>query len=133
MFFRLLLQKTFIILSFLRMFVKKFFLYFSKTFEPFTSLKQLSLSFFKTFISLSFLLYFVKNFFYNFLTFIILKCLIVRLLLEKTFTILSSSLFLVNIIFHIFSSFFQFFFLFTIYNQILLRYYISIQYKEDFL
>ena len=58
---------------------------------------------------------FCQELFYNFLTFNILKCLIVRLLLEKTFTILSSSLFLVNnifIVFH-FNFIFSFFLLFT--------------------
>ena len=42
---------------------------------------------------------FCQELFYNFLTFNILKCLIVRLLLEKTFTILSSVLLYVNTIY----------------------------------
>ena len=44
---------------------------------------------------------------YNFLTFNILKCLIVRLLLEKTFTILSSVLKLVNSFFIFFKNYFN--------------------------
>ena len=42
---------------------------------------------------------FCQELFYNFLTFNILKCLIVRLLLEKTFIILSSVLLYVNTIY----------------------------------
>ena len=42
---------------------------------------------------------FCQELFYNFLTFNISKCLIVRLLLEKTFTILSSVLLYVNTIY----------------------------------
>ena len=49
---------------------------------------------------------FCQELFYNFLTFNILKCSIVRLLLEKTFTILSSLSFYVNIIFKFFSFYF---------------------------
>ena len=49
---------------------------------------------------------FCQELFYNFLTFNILKCLIVRLLLEKTFTILSSILKLVNSFFLFFKNYF---------------------------
>ena len=50
---------------------------------------------------------FCQELFYNFLTFNILKCLIVRLLLEKTFTILSSVLKLVNSFFIFFKNYFN--------------------------
>ena len=50
---------------------------------------------------------FCQELFYNFLTFNISKCLIVRLLLEKTFTILSSVLELVNSFFYFFKNYFN--------------------------
>ena len=50
---------------------------------------------------------FCQELFYNFLTFNILKCLIVRLLLEKTFIILSSVLKLVNSFFIFFKNYFN--------------------------
>ena len=50
---------------------------------------------------------FCQELFYNFLTFNILKCLIVRLLPEKTFTILSSVLELVNSFFYFFKNYFN--------------------------
>ena len=50
---------------------------------------------------------FCQELFHNFLTFNILKCLIVRLLLEKTFTILSSVLKLVNSFFIFFKNYFN--------------------------
>ena len=50
---------------------------------------------------------FCQELFYNFLTFNILKCLIVRLLLEKTFTILSSVLKLVNSFFIFLQNYFN--------------------------
>ena len=50
---------------------------------------------------------FCQELFYNFLTFNILKCLIVRLLLVKTFTILSSVLELVNSFFIFFKNYFN--------------------------
>ena len=50
---------------------------------------------------------FCQELFYNFLTFNILKCLIVRLLLEKTFIILSSVLELVNSFFYFLKNYFN--------------------------
>ena len=50
---------------------------------------------------------FCQELFYNFLTFNISKCLIVRLLLEKTFTILSSLSKLVNSFFIFFKNYFS--------------------------
>ena len=50
---------------------------------------------------------FCQELFYNFLTFNISKCLIVRLLLEKTFTILSSLSKLVNSLFIFFKNYFS--------------------------
>ena len=86
-------RRLFIILSFLRIFVKKFFLYFFKSFLTVYFVEIIDFVFLQDFYKFyHFSLYFVKNFFYNFLTFNISKCLIVRLLLKKTFTILSSVL-----------------------------------------
>ena len=95
MFFRLLHQKTFIILSFLRMFVKKFFIFF-KNFWTVYFVEIIEFVFLQDFYKFIISFIFCQELFYNFLTFIILKCLIVRLLLEKTFTILSSVLEFVN-------------------------------------
>ena len=90
-----LLQKTFIILSFLRVFVKKFFIFF-KNFWIVYFVEIVDFVFLQDFYKFIISFIFCQELFYNFLTFIILKCLIVRLLLEKTFTILSSVLKLVN-------------------------------------
>ena len=51
--------------------------------------------------------YILSSIFYNFLTFNILKCLIVRLLLVKTFTILSSVLKLVDSFLYFFKTIFN--------------------------
>ena len=105
MFFHL-LQKTFIILSFLRMFVKKFFIFF-KNFLTVYFVKIIVFVFLQDFYKFIISFIFCQELFYNFLTFNILKCLIVRLLLEKTFTILSSLLKLVNSFFIFFKNYFS--------------------------
>ena len=88
-------QKTFTILSFLRRLVKNFFIFFKKilTVYFFVMIDVVFVQDFYKFI-ISFI--FCQELFYNFLTFNILKCLIVRLLLEKTFTILSFVFLYVN-------------------------------------
>ena len=106
MFFRLLHQKTFIILSFLRMFVKKFFIFF-KNFWTVYFVEIIEFVFLQDFYKFIISFVFCQELFYNFLTFNILKCLIVRLLLVKTFTILSSVLELVNSFFIFFKNYFN--------------------------
>ena len=101
-----LLQKTFIILSFLRMFVKKFFIFF-KNFWTVYFVEIIEFVFLQDFYKFIISFIFCQELFYNFLTFNILKCLIVRLLLEKTFTILSSVLKLVNSFFIFFKNYFN--------------------------
>ena len=101
-----LLQKTFIILSFLRIFVKKFFI-FLKNFWTVYFVEIIEFVFLQDFYKFIISFIFCQELFYNFLTFNILKCLIVRLLLEKTFIILSSVLKLVNSFFIFFKNYFN--------------------------
>ena len=123
--------------SFFKNFFKKcFFIFFRRLllfYHFFESLSRSFFIFFKNFWTVYFIeiiefvflqdfykfiisFIFCQELFYNFLTFNILKCLIVRLLLEKTFNILSSVLELVNIIFIFFHLYFNisFYLLFTI-------------------
>ena len=101
-----LLQKTFIILSFLRMFVKKFFIFF-KNFWTVYFVEIIEFVFLQDFYKFIISFIFCQELFYDFLTFNILKCFIVRLLLVKTFTILSSVLELVNSFFCFFKNYFN--------------------------
>ena len=101
-----LLQKTFIILSFLRIFVKNFFIFF-KNFWTVYFVEIIGFVFLQDFYKFIISFIFCQELFYNFLTFNILKCLIVRLLFEKTFNILSSVLKLVNSFFYFLKNYFN--------------------------
>ena len=80
---------------------RNFFIFF-KIFQIVYFVEIIDFVFLQDFYKFIISFIFCQEVFYNFLTFNILKCLIVRLLLEKTFTILSSVLKLVNS-FYIFS------------------------------
>lgn len=88
------------------MFVKKFFIFF-KNFWTVYFVEIIEFVFLQDFYKFIISFIFCQEFFYNFLTFDILKCLIVRLLLVKTFTILSSVLKLVNSFLYFFKTIFN--------------------------
>ena len=76
---------------------RSFFIFF-KNFWSVYFVETIDFVFLQDFYKFIISFIFCQELFYNFLTFNILKCLIVRLLLEKTFTILSSDLLYVNTI-----------------------------------
>ena len=85
---------------------RSFFIFF-KNFSTVYFVEIIDFVFLQDFYKFIISFIFCQELFYNFLTFNILKCLIVRLLLEKTFTILSSLLKLVNSFFIFFKNYFS--------------------------
>ena len=85
---------------------RSFFIFF-KTFWTVYFVEIIDFVFLQDFYKFIISFIFCQELFYNFLTFIILKCLIVRLLLKKTFIILSSVLELVNSFFYFLKNYFN--------------------------
>ena len=77
---------------------RSFFIFF-KNFQSVYFVEIIDFVFLQDFYKFIISFIFCQELFYNFLTFNILKCLIVRLLLKKTFIILSSVLLYVNTIY----------------------------------
>ena len=85
---------------------RSFFIFF-KNFWNVYFVEMIDFVFLQDFYKFIISFIFCQELFYNFLTFNILKCLIVRLLLEKTFIILSSVLELVNSFFYFLKNYFN--------------------------